>query len=50
MRSKKWVWGHSLAAIEGSNSAGAKMAVFFECCVVSSRRLCVGLITRPEEF
>jgi hypothetical protein len=25
------------------------MSVSCECCVFSSRRLCVGLITRPEE-
>jgi len=26
------------------------MSVFCECCVLSGRGLCVGLITRPEEF
>jgi len=25
------------------------MAVDYECCVLSGRGLCVGLITRPEE-
>jgi hypothetical protein len=25
------------------------MSVCCECCVLSGRRLCVGLITRPEE-
>jgi len=25
------------------------MSVFCECCVLSGRGLCVGLITRPEE-
>ena len=28
---------------------GAWMSVCFECCVLSGRGLCVGLITRPEE-
>ena len=26
------------------------MSVSCECCVSSSRSLCVGLITRPEEY
>ena len=26
------------------------MSVCCECCVLSGRCLCVGLITRPEEF
>ena len=30
-------------------SPGARLSVFCECCVLSSRGLCVGLITRPEE-
>ena len=30
-------------------SPGAWMSVFCECCVMSGRGLCVGLITRPEE-
>jgi hypothetical protein len=29
---------------------GAWMSVCCECCVLSGRRLCDGLITRPEEF
>jgi hypothetical protein len=29
---------------------GAWMSVCCECCVLSDRGLCVGLITRPEEF
>jgi hypothetical protein len=48
-RSKVWVCGRSLAGIAGSNPAGAWMSVFCECCVLSGRGLCVGLITRPEE-
>ena len=28
---------------------GAWMCVCFDCCVLSGRVLCVGLITRPEE-
>jgi hypothetical protein len=26
------------------------MSVSCECCVLSGRGLCVGLVTRPEEF
>jgi hypothetical protein len=29
---------------------GAWMSVSCECCVLSGRGLCVGLITRPEEY
>jgi hypothetical protein len=43
-----WVCGCSLAGIAGSNPAG-DMNVSCECCVLSGRGLCVGLITRPEE-
>jgi hypothetical protein len=48
VRSKAWVYGRSLAGIAGSNPAGS-MSVCCECCVLSGRGLCVGLITRPEE-
>ena len=47
-RSKEWVYGRSLAGIVGSNPAGG-MSVCVECCVLSGRGLCDGLITRPEE-
>ena len=47
-RSKAWVCGRSLAGIVGSNPAGG-LDVSCECCLLSSRALCVGLITRPEE-
>jgi hypothetical protein len=47
--SKAWVCGRSLAGIVGSNPAGAWMALSCECCVLSGRGLCDGLITRPEE-
>ena len=47
-RSKAWVCGHSIAGIVGSDPAG-DMNVSCECCVLSGRGLCVGLITRPEE-
>jgi len=46
--SRAWVCGFSLAEIVGSNLAGG-MDVCCECCVLSGRGLCVGLITRPEE-
>ena len=41
---KAWVCGFSLAGIMGSNPAGAWMSVCYECCVLSGRGLCVGLI------
>jgi len=47
-RSKAWVCGRSPAEIVGSNPTGG-MDVCRECCVLSGRGLCVGLITRPEE-
>jgi len=42
------VCGRSPAEIVGSNSTGG-MDVSCECCVLSGRGLCDGLITRPEE-
>ena len=47
-RSKAWVCGRSLAGIGGSNPASS-IDVWCECCVLSGRGLCVGLIARPEE-
>ena len=46
-RSKAWPFSHSLAGIAGSNPIGDK-AVSCECCVLSGRGLCEGLIARPE--
>jgi hypothetical protein len=46
-QSKAWVWGRSLAGIEGLNPAGG-MDVCCECCVLKGRGLCFGLIPRPE--
>ena len=48
-RSKTWICGQSLARIVGSNPAGDWMSVSCVCCVLSGRRLCDGLIARPEE-
>jgi hypothetical protein len=54
-RSFKWKCGghearnRSLAGIVGSNTAGGMDVCLFECCVLSGRDLCVGLITRPGE-
>ena len=48
-RSKALVCGRSPAEIMGSNPTGAWMFVCFECCVLSGRGLCDGLITRPED-
>ena len=47
-RSKAWVYGRSPVEIAGSNPTGG-MDVCCECCVLSGRGLCDGLITRPEE-
>ena len=44
------VCGRSLAGIADSNSAGRWMNVcLFECCVLSGRSLCDGLIPHQEE-
>jgi hypothetical protein len=48
--SKVWVCGRSLAWIADSNPAGIWMSVSCECCVLSGRGLCFGLIARPEKF
>jgi len=48
-RSKVWVCGGSLVGIAGSNSAGVWSPVCCDCCLLSDRVLCDGLITRPEE-
>ena len=47
-RSKVWVCDRTLAGIAGSNPAGG-MDVCRDCCVLSSRGLCDGLINSPEE-
>ena len=47
-RSKAWVYGRSPAEIVGSNPTG-RHGCLSECCVLSGRGLCDGLITRPEE-
>jgi len=49
VRSKAWVCGRSLAGIVVSIATGAWMSIFCECCVLSGRGLCAGLITHPEE-
>jgi hypothetical protein len=46
--SKAWVCGRSFAGVADSNHAEGK-DVCCECCVLSDRGTCVGLITRPEE-
>jgi hypothetical protein len=47
-RCKAWVCCHSLTGFVCSNPTG-RMDVCCECCVLSGRGLCVGLIIRPEE-
>ena len=49
VRSKARVCGCSLAGIAGSNPTGALLPISCECGVLSSRGLCEGPITRPEE-
>ena len=48
-RPKAWVCSRSFAENVSLNPADAWMFLSCECCVLSSRGLCVGLITRPEE-
>ena len=49
-RSKEWVCGRSLAGtMFRIPPEGAWMFVCYECCVLTGRRLCDGLIARPEE-
>jgi len=47
-RSNAWVCGCSLLGLR-EVLPGAWMSVSSECCVLSGRGLCTGLITRPEE-
>ena len=52
-RSKASVFGRSPAEIVGSSpTRGMDVCLFVccECCVLSGRGLCDGLITRPEGF
>ena len=46
-RSKAWIGGLSLAGFADSDLPPAFMSVYCECCFLSGRGLCVGLITRP---
>ena len=48
-RSKAWVCCRTFLGSRVRISPGAWMSVCCECCVLSGRGLCVGLITRPEE-
>jgi len=48
-RSKAWVCGRSPAEIVGSNPAGARTPVSYECCALSGRGLCDELINGLEE-
>jgi hypothetical protein len=47
-RTKASVCGRSLAGIAGSNTAGV-MNVCCECCMLSGRGLCDGVITHTED-
>jgi hypothetical protein len=44
-----WVCGPSLVGMGVQILLGAWMSVSCECCVLSGRGVCVGLITRPEK-
>jgi hypothetical protein len=46
---KAWVCSRSLAGTAGSNPAEGMNVFSSECCVLSGRGLCVGLITCQEE-
>jgi hypothetical protein len=48
-QSKAWVYGRSLLGLWVRIPPGAWMSVCCECCVLSGRGLCDGLITRLEE-
>jgi len=50
MVNKARVCGRLLAGIVGSNPTGARTRVSFQGCVLWGRGLCVGLMTRPDEF
>ena len=47
-RSKAWICGLPLTGIVGTNTADG-MDIYCECCVLSGRGLCDGLITRLDE-
>ena len=48
-RYKPWVCGRRLLGMQVWILPSVQMSVSCECCVVSGRGLCDGLITRPEE-
>jgi len=47
--SKAWICGRSLPGFAGSNPAGSMDVCVGECCLLSDRSLCDGLIFRPEK-
>jgi len=47
-RSKACACRRSLAGIVGSNPVGTRVFFSYDCCELSCRGLCVGLITSPE--
>jgi hypothetical protein len=46
--SKAWVCGRLLAGIAGLNPAGRMDVIPYDCCVLSVRGLCFGMLTRPK--
>jgi len=49
-RYREWACDRSIAGIVGSDPLADMDVCLFECCVLSGKGLCVGLITYPEEF
>jgi len=47
-RCNVWVYGRSLAGIEGLNPGGTWTFYSCECCVLSGIGLCDGVITPPQ--
>jgi hypothetical protein len=48
-RSKAWVCRRSIAKLRVRNRPGVWMSFSNECCILSGRGLCDGLIPCPEE-
>jgi hypothetical protein len=47
----KWIKGENPGINKKKKiPPGAWMSVSFECCVLTGRGLCDGLVIRPEEF
>jgi len=49
VQSKAWVCGSSRVGIVGSNPTGSSKFRSYDCCLLSGRDFCVGLIIHPED-